>query len=275
MRFIPLAGLVLLTLSLGVGCTSSKESTFVSKEKSTIVTKELTYSAGGKTMKGFVAIPDGEGPFPGILVVHEWWGQTEYPRNRARQLAKNGYVAMALDMYGDGQTADHPEDAKKFSSQVMKDMGLAEKSFSAALAVLKKQDKVDPEKIGAMGYCFGGAVVLEMARRGLDLDVVASYHGNLTPIVKNKVKTTNTRILIFNGAADSFVPEQAVQTTRKKLKEAKIRYKFVNFQGAKHGFTNPEATAKGEKYKLPLAYDARADQTSWDETMKAFQVVFK
>ena len=282
MKHLKLVLGLLLSISFFTACTSSEEKAnedgdgqFMVESKGAIVTKDVTYTSGGKTMKGFVATPEGEGPFPGILVVHEWWGQTEYPRDRAKKLAMEGYVAMAVDMYGDGKTASHPDDAKAFSKKVMEDMDLAEESFRVALTTLKAQDKVDSTNIAALGYCFGGAVVLEMARRGVEMNMVASYHGDLTPIVKNDVPNMKTRVLIFHGADDSFVPKEAVATTRQKLKAAKVRYKFISYKGAKHGFTNPEATANGEKFKIPLAYNERADSKSWDETMKAFQIVFK
>ena len=266
---------LVLALSLITSCTSKDQKKFVTEGGTTIVTKNIEYSSGGKTMNGYLAMPQGEGPFPGVLVVHEWWGQTDYPRQRARQLAQAGYAAFAVDMYGEGKTVSHPDDAKTFSSQVMKDLDGAEASFRAAIKSLKEQDKVNGEKIAAIGYCFGGAVVLEMARRGVDLDMVASFHGNLSPLVENEVPPMQTRILIFNGAADPFVPEKALKTVSKKLKESKVRYKLVNFKGAKHGFTNPEATAKGEEFKLPLAYNERADKKSWEQTLNAFKVVFK
>ncbi len=270
---------LLIAQTLVAGCSNkdkgSDDSELMTKAGPAVLTKTIEYKANGKTYKGYLAVPEGEGPFPGVLVVHEWWGQTDYPRQRAVQLAEQGYVGFAVDMYGGGKTAKHPQDAKKFSKKVMGDMNLAEESFRAAMATLRKQDKVAKDKIAAMGYCFGGAVVLEMARRGVDLKMVASYHGDLTPMVKNEVTPIQTRILIFNGAADPFVPKEAVRTVREKLKSANVRYKLVNYKGAKHGFTNPEATEKGKKYSIPLAYDKRADQLSWDETMKAFKIVFR
>ncbi len=267
---------LLVSIGLLSACSSSEEKQeFQAKTTSTIVTKEIPYMVGDKKMKGFLAIPAGEGPFPGVIVVHEWWGQTEYPRDRARKLAKAGYVGFAVDMYGEGKTFDHPKGAKAFSQKVMEDLDKAEENFRVALATLKAQKKVKPESIAALGYCFGGGIVLEMARRGIDIDMVASYHGNLTPIVKNEVTKFPARVLIFNGAKDPFVPKKAVETTRKKLKEANIRYKFFNIKNATHGFTNPEATAMGKKHDLPLAYNEKADKKSWEETLKAFKVVFK
>lgn len=271
-RYFSFTVFVLLITS----CSSTREEEkFVAQSGDTLVTKELSYTANGKTMKGFLAIPEGEGPFPGVLVVHEWWGQTEYPRERARMLAKNGYMAFAVDMYGDGKTMDHPKQAGEFSSAVMSDLDGAEKSFRAALDVLKSQPNVDQNNLAAIGYCFGGAIVLEMARRGVDLKMVASYHGNLSPLADNPVSPMKTRMLIFNGADDSFVKKETVAAARQKLKGAKVRYKFVNYKGAKHGFTNTQADEFGKKFELPLAYDKRADEDSWNQTLNAFKVVFR
>ncbi len=278
MRILFIIPLLSLSFPLFLSCTSANEKQkpdFMAKPAMTVMTKEVPYSVGDKVMKGYLAVPEGEGPFPGVLVVHEWWGQTEYPRERARQLARQGYMAFAVDMYGDGKTVEHPKDAKAFASKVMKDMANAETLFRAALKTLQTQEKVAPKKIAALGYCFGGAVVLEMARRGVDMQLVASYHGDLTPLVQNPVSPLKTRMLIFNGADDPMVTDEALATTRQKLKAAKVRYKLFNFKNAKHGFTNPAATANGEKFNLPLAYNPRADKVSWAETMKAFKVVFK
>lgn len=271
----------ILGISVLTACSSNNEkaengkSQFKAETTGTVTTKEIPYQVGDQTMKGYLAMPEGEGPFPGVIVVHEWWGQTEYPRERARKLAMEGYAAFAVDMYGNGKIAEHPKDAKAFSSKVMNDMDQAEDSFRAALSKLKSQEKVDSNNIAAIGYCFGGAVVLEMARRGVEMNMVASYHGNLTPIVKNEVPAMKTRVLIFHGAADEFISKDDVSTARAKLKNAKVRYKFISYKGAKHGFTNPEATTNGEKFGIPLAYDARADEKSWNETLSAFKIVFQ
>lgn len=273
--------LMMITILQGslIACSSKSEKNDDFKVEAAgeaVTTKYIEYQAGGKTMKGFLAMPTtGDGPFPGVLVVHEWWGQTDYPRNRAIQLAEAGYAAFAVDMYGEGKTASHPKDAKAFSKKVFEEMDLAEEGFREALATLRKQDKVDPKNIAAIGYCFGGAIVLEMARRGVDLKMVASFHGDLTPLVKNDIPPIKTRMLIFNGAADKFVPKEAVKTVRAKLKASKVRYKLINYKGAMHGFSNPEATKKGKEFNLPLAYNKRADELSWNETMKAFKIVFK
>ena len=164
--------------------------------------REIDYSAGdGTVLKGYLATdPELKGKRPGILVVHEWWGLNNYARKRADMLAALGYTALAVDMYGGGKTAIHPENAGKFASAVSKDLPLAKKRFMAGLELLRKQPSVDPTKIAAIGYCFGGGIVLAMARAGVDIDGVVSFHGSLgtgAPAQPGRVKA---RILVLNGA---------------------------------------------------------------------------
>ena len=142
--------------------------------------KDVQYSADGVVLKGYLAYDKNvKGKRPGVLVVHEWWGLNDYARKRANMLAEMGYVALAVDMYGDGKQAMHPDDAGKFSSELMKNFDVAKARFMAALEFLKAQPAVDPDRIAAIGYCFGGGVVLNMARQGVDLKGVASFHGGL------------------------------------------------------------------------------------------------
>ena len=169
-----------------------------------IVGEEVSYRAGDTLLKGYLAYDDAvQGKRPGILVVHEWWGHNAYARKRAEMLAGLGYTALAVDMYGDGKTAAHPEDAGKFSGAVRRNLPLMKARFDAARAFLNTQASVDPGKNAAIGYCFGGSVVLEMARVGEDLDGVVSFHGSLGGLspVTEKVKA---RILVLNGADDPF-----------------------------------------------------------------------
>lgn len=235
-----------------------------------IVGEEVTYQAGDTALKGYIAYDKTiTKKRPGILVVHEWWGHNEYSRKRARMLAELGYTALAVDMYGEGKQASHPEDAQKFSGEVMSNMPDAVKRFEAAQQLLEKHSTVDSEKVSAVGYCFGGAVVLQMARNGLDLDGVASFHGNLMtakPAEKGKLKA---KVLVLTGAADPFIPAEQVQGFQKEMTAAGADLKLVEYPGVKHSFTNPDADKFGEQFKLPLAYDKEADEKSWAE-LKTF-----
>jgi len=219
-------------------------------------TETVTYNNNGTELKGYIAYDDSiKGERPGVLVVHEWWGHNEYPRERARMLAEEGYIAFALDMYGEGKTADHPDDAGKFAGEVRKNMEVAEARFRAALEELKKHPLSEDDDIAAIGYCFGGGVVLEMARRGVKLDGVASFHGSLgtdNPASGGKVKA---KIRVYNGADDPFVKPEAIDSFR-------------------HSFTNPGADENGKKFDLPLAYNKEADQKSWQDMLKFFEEIF-
>ncbi len=210
------------------------------------------------TLKGFIAYDDAQkGKRPGVLVVHEWWGHNDYARERARQLAKLGYVALAVDMYGDGKQANHPDDAQKFSSEIAQNMALGKARFIAAMAALKNINATDEDKIAAIGYCFGGAVVLQMAREGIDLDGVVSFHGSLgtpNPAQPGTVK-----------AITGFIDE---------MNNAGADYQFEIYGGAKHSFTNPGANKVGVKFGLPLEYNKQADAASWSEMQRFFDRIF-
>ncbi len=240
-----------------------------------VVTKELTYRHGDTEMRGMLAYDSSsEDSRPGVLVVHEWWGQNDYPRERARMLAELGYTALAVDMYGDGKTAEHPDDAGKFASAVGGNPQLTQARFEAALAALLEHPTVDDDKIAAIGYCFGGGVVINMARMGTDIDGVVSYHGSLTTGNPAKAGDVKTRVLVFNGADDPLVTAEQIDAFKSEMDAAKADYRFVNYPGALHGFTNPGADKKGEEFGLPLAYDKNADQDSWSQTQAFFDEIF-
>lgn len=225
---------------------------------------EINYEVAGREFKGYLVHPkNAKGKTPAVIVVHEWWGNNEYTRKRADMLAELGYTAFAIDMYGEGKVADHPKDAGAFATEVMKNIPEAKKRFDAAMEILRKDEKVDSDKIAAIGYCFGGGVVLTMARMGEDLKGVASFHGSLKSPVKMKKNTYKGEILVLNGAADPMVKPQDVRDFKNEMNNADHEYDFVNYKGVLHGFTNPKATENGKKFNLPLAYNAAADQDSW------------
>lgn len=239
-----------------------------------IVTEEVRYSVGDTRLNGYLAYPRNAKNVPGVLVVHEWWGHNDYVRKRAEMLAELGYAAFALDMYGDGKVTGHPKEANAFMMEVVNNADAARARFEKALDLLKSSPMVDREKIAAIGYCFGGAVVLSMARMGLDLDGVVSYHGALQGLAPINPADVNARFMVFNGAADPFVPEEAKQTFKAEMDAANLKYEFIDYPGAVHGFTNPGADEKGEAYGLPLKYDAAADTDSWQKTQEFFNEIF-
>ena len=248
---------------------------FVPLAQAAVVGEEVSYMAGDTQMKGYIAWDNAvAGKRPGILVVHEWWGHNDYARKRANMLAEQGYTALAVDMYGDGKTASHPDDAGKFAGEVRKNMDVAEARFNAAMETLASNETVNPDQISAIGYCFGGGVVLAMARRGTDLDLVASFHGSVAtdkPVEKGQVKA---RLAVFNGAADPMVTAAQVEAFKTEMDNAGVEYLVVSYPDALHAFTNPEADAYAKKFGLPLKYDAVADTDSWNLLIELLREVY-
>jgi len=240
-----------------------------------IITQDITYKQGDTVMKGLIAYDDSiKQQRPGILVVHEWWGHNDYARQRAKMLAEMGYTALAVDMYGEGKTAAHPEDAGKFAKAVGGNMPLAKARFEAAKKTLASHSTVEKDNIAAIGYCFGGGIVLNMARQGVDLKGVVSFHGSIgtkEPAQKGDIKT---KVRVFNGAADPFVKAEQIEAFKKEMEAAGVDYEFVNYPGVKHSFTNPDADEFGAKFNLPLAYDKKADRDSWQQMDQFFKVIF-
>ncbi len=239
--------------------------------------EEVTYQSGDTQLKGYLAYDDEiKGERPAVLVVHEWWGHNDYARQRARMLAELGYVALAVDMYGDGKQADHPDNAMKFMQEAIKSAEVATNRFKAAIDVLKASDVSDDAKMAAIGYCFGGGIVLNMARAGLDLDAVVSFHGSLDPVAdKAQPGQVKAKIAVFNGAEDPFVPQASIDAFKQEMDQAGVDYRFVNLPSTMHSFTNPEADSFAKRFNMPLAYNAQADARSWREMQALFDEVFK
>jgi dienelactone hydrolase len=237
-----------------------------------VKTKEVPYKEGKTALQGFVAWDDAvKGKRPGVLVVHEWWGNNEHSRNQARRLAEAGYVGFALDMYGKGKVAKHPDDAGAMATELNKDPKTVKARFDAALAQLKKDPRVDPKKIAVVGYCMGGTIALARAAAGDDLGAVATFHAGLQNVPLPKKGDVKARILINTGAADPMAPSPAVDAFKQAMVDAGAQVEVISYPAAKHGFTNPDADKAG----MPaLAYNADADKQSWESTMKMFKEVF-
>lgn len=252
------------------------ESPAVAESQSELRGEEITYHAGDVELKGYLVYDaKAEEPRPGVLVVHEWWGQNDYARNRAYMLAQQGYTALALDMYGEGKVAEHPADAEKFMSEVATNMDLMQARFEAAKAVLQGHESVDSEQIAAIGYCFGGAVVLNMARQGADLKGVASFHGSLATAAPAEEGAVQARVLVLHGDEDPMVPPEHVEAFKEEMEAARADYEFVGYPGVTHSFTNPAATEVGERFGLPLAYDENADEDSWARLQAFLKNIFE
>jgi dienelactone hydrolase len=239
-------------------------------------TEVIEYRMGDDSFSGYLAWDDAiTARRPGVLVVHEWWGHNPYVRKRAEMLAGLGYTAFALDMYGSGKLADHPDDAKRFMTAVTSDMQAAEARFGRALEVLRQQDTVDAERIAAIGYCFGGGMVLHMARAGMDLDGVASFHGSLGTQSAAQPGRVKARVLVLTGAADPFVPPEQVQAFEQEMEAAGVDFTLVSYPDVKHSFTNPDADSFGKQFDMPLAYDAKADADSWQRLQVFLKAIFQ
>ena len=241
---------------------------FAAGTPGTVKTRVVDYSQDSTALQGYMAWDDAaKGKRPGVLVVHEWWGHNAHARRAAERLAQAGYVAFALDMYGKGKVTTHPDQAQAFVAEATKD-ALVPARFNAALEILKSDPHVDAARIGAIGYCFGGAVVLGMARAGADLKAVGTFHGALatqTPAEPGKVKA---KLLIQTGTADPMVTADAVSAFEKEMTAAGANFRIVRYPGAKHSFTNPDADKAGMD---GLKYDAVADKKSWAELLKFFK----
>ena len=236
--------------------------------------EEVIYMADGMPSKGYIVYDAAiKGKRPAILVVPEWWGCNAYTHRRADMLAELGYVAMAVDMYGQGAVALTPEDAQKMATPFYKDPKLGKTRIDAAEKKLKEYAEVDPDKIAAIGYCFGGSMVLNDAKMGADFKGTVSFHGGLEGVKATK-GSVKGKILVCHGGADKFVNPE-VNDFRKNLDTAGVKYTFKVYENATHAFTNPEATANGKKFNMPIEYNEKADKESWEDMKQFLQTTLK
>ena len=238
-----------------------------------IKTEVIDYKDGDVALQGFLVYDDAKtANAPGVLVIHEWWGLTDYSRKRAEQLAGLGYVAFALDMYGKGVTANTPDEAGKLATPFYKDRGLMRSRAMAGLNVLKSRKQVDPKRVAAIGYCFGGSTVLELARGGVDLAGVVSFHGGLDFPIAEDTKNIKGSVLICTGADDPMVTPDKVDAFEDQLRNAKVDYQIQVYGGAVHAFSNPAADA----HNIPgIKYNEKADKRSWEAMKSFFAELFK
>ena len=269
-----------LVLVIASSCnTESKKSKETSSETSAktvaIKSENVDYSGDGVTMKGFVAFDSSNTNLkPVVLIVPEWWGISDYTRGRAKQLASLGYLAFAVDIYGEGKTAETPDEAGKLAGPFYAPGSPAQSRFDAALTKIKTYPGADTNKIAAIGYCFGGALVLNMARLGEPLRGVVSFHGNLAgvPLKKELLKAD---VLVCHGDSDKFVLPAEVATFKKQMDSVGASYTFKSYANATHAFTNPMADEKAKKYKMPVAYNPAADTASFNEMKLFLNKIFK
>lgn len=263
-----------------VSCNNSTSSTEEKKDTTTLVSptqlKEdnITYSGDNTTMNGYVVYQDSvQGKRPAVLVVHEWWGLNDYSKMRAKQLAQLGYVAMAVDMYGNGQTASDPGGAMKLAGPFYKNPQLTKTRLDAAIAKLKTYPEVDTNNIAAIGYCYGGYVVLNAAKLGEPLKGVVSFHGDLSGVKPDK-NLLKSKVLVLHGEADSLVKKQVVDQFKKQMDSIGADYTFKSYPNAKHAFTNPIADSVESKFHIGVGYNEAADKQSWDAMKEFLQKLF-
>jgi dienelactone hydrolase len=267
--------LLLLSVICLTSCNNNNEQKTDKPNKPQLKQENITYKIDSLKMNSYVVYDSAiTGKRPAVLVIHEWWGLNEYAKRRTRELAGLGYIAMAVDMYGNAQMGDNPEVAGKLATPFYQNPAMAKAHFEAALYKLKAYKEADTTNIGAIGYCFGGGMLLNFARMGEPLKGIVSFHGSLlgTPADKNLL---TSKILVLHGADDKFVPETEVTAFKKQMDSIGAAYTFKSYPAATHAFSNPDATAMGEKFKIPIAYNAAADTASWNEMKTFFTGLFK
>ena len=233
--------------------------------------REVSYEADGTTLKGYLAYDDAiKGKRPGVLVVHEWWGLNDFAKDRAEKLAGLGYVALAADMYGNGRTTTDREEAAKLAA-LRETPALLRARAQAALKVLADDPRVDPKRLAAIGFCFGGTTVLELAYSGADLAGVVSFHGGLPKTAPDDLKRIKAAILVLHGADDPHVSAADLNAFEQAMRQAGADWQIVFFGGAVHGFTNPAA---GNNKSSGVAYDAPAARRSWQYVQDFFREIF-
>jgi dienelactone hydrolase len=238
-----------------------------------VVAKVVPYQHGDVKLEGFLAYDDSiEGKRPAVLIVHEWWGLNDYARRRAVELAAMGYVAFALDMYGKGNVTTHPEQAAEWMKEVNSNVAQWRQRALAGLEVLKMDPRTDALRVAAIGYCFGGATVQQLAYSGAPIKGVVSFHGALIPPVAEQVKGVKAKILICHGAADPFTKRQALVEYLAAMERSGLDWQVIVYGGARHSFTNPDADKAGMD---ALRYNKSADQRSWAHMRLFFDEIFK
>lgn len=238
-----------------------------------ITTETLSYTTPeGLKMQGYYCRPiDAPNELSGVLVAAEWWGLSEHAKRSAERLAQAGYAALVMDVYGEGRFTSDAKQAGEWMNAVLADPAILTERTNLAFETLVAQPKVNPLSIGAIGFCFGGKVVLDMARRGVDLKAVASFHGNLTPAIPALEGFVKGEILIEHAGLDTMVSAESLEAFKREMEAAKVRYHVDVFPEAKHGFTNPQATENGEKNGVDLAYNAEAAAAAWQNMLNLLE----
>ena len=238
-----------------------------------VVTEAVVYKEAGEEYTGYISYDNAiKGKRPGILVVHEWWGLDDYPKKRAEMLAKLGYVAFAVDMYGTGKVTDKAEQAKAWMTEATTDVEWWRERAMAGIRQLKQHKLVDKDKIAAIGYCFGGGTVLQLAYGGTDIKGIVSFHGSLPIADESSFGKIKARMLIAHGNADPFIPREVVTRFQDTLDKAGANWNMITYGNVRHSFTNTKSDSRGMD---ALKYDKHADEHSWKAMQVFFDEIFK
>jgi dienelactone hydrolase len=262
-------------LAILFSCNSNDKKKEPEMKEAKLKEQTVSYKLDSASMNSYVVYDENiEGPRPVVFVIHEWWGLNDYAKSRANQLAGLGYFAVAVDMYGDGKMGPDPASAEKLAMPFYMKPEMANPVFDAAWNAIKEFKQADLSKAGAIGYCFGGAQVINLAKMGKDLKGVVSFHGNLNVVPANK-DLLKAEILVCHGLNDPFVPNAEADQFKKAMDSIGAKYVFKGYEGAQHAFTNPAATELGKKFNLPVSYNAAADSASWNEMKDFFSRTLK
>ncbi|MDA7979008.1 MAG: dienelactone hydrolase family protein [Pirellulales bacterium] len=264
MKYIQRFCIVMVGLSVMSICATSAAE---------VQTKTIQYSDGDVELTGFLAWDDTlTGPQPGVLVAHEWWGLEKHAQDRAKKLAGLGYVAFALDMYGEGKSTEHAAEATAWSAQVRENLESWVQRARAGLQVLTSQENVDGDRIAAIGYCFGGATVMQLAYSGAELKGVVSFHGSLPVATATQAQATKAKVLICHGADDPFIPKERIAQFQEMLTAGNVDWQMVSYSGTVHSFTNPDADQHGME---GVAYNKASDERSWAHMREFLNEIFE
>lgn len=280
-----LPGLFLVLTLVAAACNSNNpekssamNSTTAKNDSASSVSiheEDVNISVDTTTLHNYIAYDQNKtGKRPIVLVIPEWWGLNDYPKSRARQLAGLGYFAVAVDIYGDGRLAADPEQAGAIAATFYANPELAFTRIEATLNKTKSYAEADTGKVAAIGYCFGGSMVLNVARMGMPLDGVVSFHGILSALAPAK-KSMSGKVLVCQGTDDKFSPLSDISKFKKELDSVGASYAVKEYAGAKHAFTNPAATEAGKKFNIPIAYNPDADKNSWNDMKDFFAMLWQ
>jgi dienelactone hydrolase len=253
--------MIFLLLIISIACSHNKQE----KPKYSPV---VSFQEEGKNFEAKMLLPKKfKEKIPVVIVVHEWWGRTPYIEKRAQMITEEGYAALPVDLFGNNKTVDNPKAAQELANPFYKNPELGVERLEKYIELAKKDPHVDPEQVYVIGFCFGGTQALNLARTGKELAGVVSFHGGLasTYPTANEIKT---EILVLNGAADPMVPKEDLEAFEEEMESSGADLRIINYPGATHAFTNPNATAIGKKYGIPIAYNEKAAEAAWKEFLE-------